>query len=363
VNRFKNRKSLIVLFIFFLLVVSFLILSNTLSALFVKQVVRQKMVRLDLQHEDGLHAVLCGTGTPLPDRERVGPCVAVMAGSHLYIVDAGEGCSRNMMLTGLPVGKIDAIFLTHFHSDHIAGLGNILMQRWVNASNATPLDVFGPEGVETVVAGFNLAYKLDSGYRTAHHGAGIFPPSGAGGIARTFQTGPQEDASAVLTDKDGLKITAFNVDHRPVTPAVGYRFDYKGRSLVISGDTVYSPSLIQHARNADLLLHEAMQAAIVKMIEDEYRASSNMAFAKIMSDVRQYHTSVEDAARIANQAHIRHLTLYHILPALPSSFLLHHFFPGDAKKYYTGPITIGVDGMLISLPANSEEIKVKKLFD
>jgi len=237
------------------------------------------------------------------------------------------------------------------------------MQRWVNGSNTKPLEVVGPEGVETVVAGFNLAYKLDSGYRTAHHGAAIFPPSGAGGVARAFKLGPQDDASVVVLDQDGVKITAFKVDHRPVAPAVGYRFDYRGRSLVISGDTVPCPSLVKHSRNADLLLHEAMQASIVKLIEDEYRASSNTALAKIMSDVPQYHTSVENAAKIAAEARVKYLVLYHILPALPSSFLQHRAFLGEAKQYYKGPITIGVDGMLVSLPADSGEIKVKKLFN
>ena len=359
---FKYKKTLLVFFLI-LLVVSGVIFSKPLSSLLIKHVVRQKMTRLHLESVDGLHAVLCGTGTPLPDRERVGPCIAVIAGKHLYIVDAGEGSVRNMILTGLPAGKIEAILLTHFHSDHIASLGNLMMQRWTNGTNTKPVDIIGPEGVETVVAGFNQAYKLDSGYRTAHHGAEIFPPSGAGGVARPFKLGPEDDASVVVLNKDGLKITAFKVDHRPVAPAVGYRFDYRGRSLVVSGDTIPCPSLVRHSRGADLLLHEAVQASIVKMIEDEYRASSNFALAKIMSDIPGYHTTVENAARIARDAGVKHLALYHILPPLPSSFILHHVFLGDARKYYPGPVTIGVDGMLISLPAGNNEIKVKKLFN
>ncbi|MRR15232.1 MAG: MBL fold metallo-hydrolase [Deltaproteobacteria bacterium] len=358
-KRSKYKKSLFVIALLILAVALGLIFFKPLSALFVKQAIRERMASLDFGLDDGLHAVLCGTGTPLPDRERVGPCTAVIAGKRLYIVDAGEGSARNILLAGLPAGKIEAILLTHFHSDHIASLGNIMMQRWVNGSNAKPMEVIGPAGVETVVAGFNLAYALDSGYRTAHHGAAIFPPSGAGGIARPFKLGAAEDASAVVLDQDGLKITAFKVDHRPVAPAVGYRFDYRGRSLVVSGDTIPCASLIRHSRNADLLLHEAMQASTVKMIEDVYRASSNAALAKIMSDVPQYHTSVESAARIAAQARVKHLMLYHILPALPSSFVMHRVFLGDAKKYFSGPITIGADGMLITLPAESDEIKIK----
>jgi ribonuclease Z len=165
-----------------------------------------------------------------------------------------------------------------------------------------------------------------------------------------------------VVDKDGVRITAFKVDHKPVVPAVGYRFDYRGRSLVVSGDTAYSESLLKYSRGADVLLHEASQASLLKMMNAEYRASSNARLGKITADIPGYHSTPEDAAKIASEAGVRHLMLYHILPPLPSSFILHHVFLGDAKEYYAGPITIGVDGMLISLPANSNEIKVKKLF-
>jgi ribonuclease Z len=362
VNIFRYKKIIIAVVLLVVLVSGLLLFSKPISTAITKHIVRQKMARLNIQFDDGLHAVLCGTGTPMPDMERVGPCIAVIAGGHLYIVDAGEGSARNILLAGLQAGKIESILLTHFHSDHIASLGNIMLQRWATGSHETPVDVIGPEGVETVVDGFNLAYKLDAGYRAAHHGENLLPPSGAGGVARPFKLSAEEDASAVVVDKDGVKITAFKVDHKPVLPAVGYRFDYKGRSLVISGDTAYSRSLLKHAGGADLLLHEAYQAAILKMINEEYRASSNAALSKITSDIASYHSTTEDAAKIAREANVKYLMLYHILPPLPSSFILHNMFLGDAKKYYAGPITIGVDGMLISLPANSTQINVKKLF-
>lgn len=336
------------------------IYAKPLSNAFLKRIINYRLAGLAYHFEDGLHAGLCGTGSPLADIKRAGPCIAVVAGKHLYIVDIGDGSTRNITLMGFQTGNIDAVLLTHFHSDHISGLGEIMLQRWAGGSNKIPLDVFGPEGVETVVHGFNTAFSLDNNYRVALHGSGTVPPSGAGGIARPFRFGPEEDASVVIIDRDGVKITAFKVDHRPVVPAVGYRFDYKGRSLVISGDTVYSESLLKHSAGVDMLFHEAMSPWMVKMIHDQAHMSPVPSLKRVAADILRYHASPEDAAKIAGKAGVDHLVLYHIIPPLPYP-LLNDLFLGDAKKYYKKLITMGADGMLFSLPANSEEIKQKKL--
>jgi ribonuclease Z len=184
------------------------------------KIIQERFLNQSQKYADGLYAGLAGTGGPFPDLSRAGPCVAVMAGGHLYIVDAGDGSARNLSLMGFQLGKADAVLLTHFHSDHIADLGEIMLQRWIGWSNDKPLDVIGPPGVETVVEGFNLAYKLDDGYRVAHHGEKTVPPSGAGGIARPFNLSSEDDASTIIIDNDGVTITAFRVNHDPASPAV-----------------------------------------------------------------------------------------------------------------------------------------------
>jgi ribonuclease Z len=325
---------------------------------FMQHFVHSAMAKLNVHFEDGLYIGLCGTGSPLPDINRAGSCVAVLAGEHFFIVDAGEGSTKNVLLMNLPIGKADAILLTHFHSDHIADLGEMELQRWAGGSNKTPIDVIGPTGVESVVQGFNLAYQLDAGYRAAHHGPETMPPTGSGGIARPFELSAEPNASVVVFDQDGPKITAFKVDHRPVVPAVGYRFDYKSRSLVISGDTVYSESLLEHAEGADVLFHEALNAAMVQMMNDNAGLTRSPSLKKITHDIPSYHSTPEDAAKIAATAGVKHLIYYHIIPPLPLP-ILKNLFLGDARKYYKGPITIGEDGMMTFLPANSDRIEIK----
>lgn len=325
-----------------------------------RRIIRYRLAALAHHFEDGLHAGLCGTGSPLADIRRAGPCIAVVAGKHLYVVDAGDGTARNITLMGFQTGKIDAILLTHYHSDHIAGLGEMMLQRWAGGSNKSPLDIFGPEGVETVVQGFNTAFSLDMNYRITLHGSETVPPSGSGGIARPFKLGPEEDAAVVVLEKDGVRITAFKVEHPPVVPAVGYRFDYKDRSLVISGDTIYSKSLLKRSVGADLLFHDAMNPWMVKLIHEQAHVSPVPSFKRVTADILRYHASPEDAAKIASEAGVRHLVFYHIIPPLPSN-RLNNMFLGDARDFYKGPITMGADGMLFSLPANSKQILQKKI--
>jgi ribonuclease Z len=348
-------------------VLSVIVVVVLTAAVFQKQIltvvatrmIQERFLRQAHKSDDGLYAGLAGTGAPFSDMNRVGPCIAVEAGSRLYIIDAGPGSARNIGLMGFDIAKVEAILLTHFHSDHIADLGEMMLQRWAGGSNVKPVDVIGPQGVETVVEGFNRAYSLDAGYRVAFHGAATVPPSGAGGIARPFSLSSAEEASVVLVDEGGVKITAFNVNHSPAYPAVGYRFDYKGRSLVISGDTVPCQSLKKQSQGVDVLFHEAQQPSMIRMIHDQAGLSPNPSLVKITADIPRYHTAPEDAAKIAREAGVKHLVLYHILPPLPP--VLNHMFLGDAAKYYNGPITLAVDGMLISLPANDDKIHIKQI--
>jgi ribonuclease Z len=308
---------------------------------------------------DGLHVGLCGAGSPLPDPERSGPCVVVIAGKQVYVVDSGAGSPENLARMRVPQGSIEAVLLTHFHSDHIDGLGELMMQRWVNGAHTEPLPVYGPHGVAQVVDGFNRAYAQDAAYRVAHHGDATVPASGAGGAARPFAL-PTDGRDTPVLERAGLVVTAFRVDHEPIDPAIGYRFDYGGRSVVVSGDTTKSANLQRVAQDVDLLVHEALSAELVGNITRAARVQGRANLAKITTDSLSYHATPVEAAEIARDAGAGHLLYYHVVPPLPLYPLREAFLDG-VDEVYAGPVTLGVDGTFVSLPSGSEAIDVREL--
>ena len=305
---------------------------------------------------DGLHVGLCGAGSPMPDPTRAGPCVAVVAGKQLFVVDSGPGSTRRLALMRLPPGEVTAVFLTHFHSDHIGDLGELMLQRWGGGAATSPLPIYGPTGVDQVVAGFEQAYSLDRGYRIAHHGPKVMPPSGWGGTAHPFassKTGP----NVLGLSQPDLQVIAFPVDHDPVEPAVGYLFVYKGRRLVVSGDTAPSPRLEAAAQNADVLAHEGLAPNLVAIQREAALKGGKWNTAAILHDILSYHTSPEAAAGIAARAHVRYLLFDHIIPPLPVRALDGPFL-GRAPEIFKGPIRVGEDGDFVSMPAGNHDIRL-----
>jgi ribonuclease Z len=309
---------------------------------------------------DGLHAYVCGSGSPMPDAERAGPCIAVLAGKQAFVFDSGSGAIRKLQRMGFPMERIEGAFLTHLHSDHIDGLGELMLQAWIAGSRSKPLPVYGPPGTAQVVDGFNAAYTIDKGYRVAHHGPAIANPSGFGAAALESPL-PEEAISQVAYEQEGVRITVFRVDHAPIDPAFGYRVDYKGRSIAISGDTVYSPDLVRTAKGADVLFHEAMSMEMVAALGKKLGERGRINQAQIMSDIQNYHASPADAARAAQEAGVRALVLYHLVPPLPSA-LVEPMFLGDAPKRFSGTLKIGQDGMIVSLPAGGKAINFSQVF-
>jgi len=269
----------------------------------------------------------------------------------------GEGGGRNIAVMGFNVAEANGLFLTHFHSDHMDGLGPLMLFHWTRGASTAPLPIYGPTGVESVVEGFNAAYAVDDSYRIAHHGEEVVPSTGGGGEAKAFD---MPATSAVVYDNGGVRITAFAVDHEPVEPAVGYRFDYKGRSVCFSGDTVKSTSLEAACKGVDLLVHEALDPELVGELERVSRKNGNANAAQIFLDIRDYHATPEDAADSAQASGAQMLVYSHLVPALPTS-LLYATFVGDAESRFDGEIVVGEDGMMFSMPADGEGIERSQL--
>ncbi len=290
---------------------------------------------------DTLTAVLCGAGSPFPDDRRSGPCTLVVAGTRMFVFDSGAGSTKTLQQMGFNAGGIEAIYLTHFHSDHIDGLGQLLLQRWVTGPNTAPVPVHGPRGVEAVVSGFVAAYAADQTYRTAHHGDATVPASGFGATATPFDLDAATRCGSVrfvvsaeqiffasrlclvcfllceschylipsilaqlkcsrkvvLSEPD-LEITAFEVEHPPVKPNVAYKVTYKGRSLVLSGDTVKSAAIVREATGVDLLLHEALSTRMTRELAAAAGSVNRPNLKKVFYDIEDYHTTPEQAAEV-----------------------------------------------------------------
>ena len=304
---------------------------------------------------DGLHLYVCGSGSPMPDADRAGPSLAVLAGNQAFIFDSGSGSIRKLGRMGFPMGKLRGEFLTHLHSDHIDGLGESLLQAWIAGGRSSPLPVYGPEGTDKVVAAFNAAYQIDSTYRVAHHGPKVANPTGFGGAAQIIAL-PDGADSQVIYDQEGVKITAIRVIHDPVKPAFGYRIDYKGRSIAISGDTVYAPAFVAASKGVDLMLHDALNKDMVAALGAKLAERGQPRTAQIMHDIQGYHASPEDAARAGKDAGAGTLVLYHLVPPVPAR-LIEPLFLGQAPKVFPGTLKLAQDGMIVHLPAGSKAVE------
>ena len=294
---------------------------------------------------DGLRVFVCGSRSPLPDPQRAQACILVDTGEHQIIVDTGAGSPATLQNHGVSLDRLRAVLLTHFHSDHIAALGDINLASWI-AGRPDPLHVIGGRGVEKVVQGFNRAYALDRTYRWDHHGKAFLPPEL--GVME-----PQAVKPGTFFDAGGLRVTAISVDHSPISPAYAYRFDYKGRSVVISGDTVTTETLEQGAQAADLLLHDALSAHLITTMADAAAAAGRERQAHLLRDVLDYHAHTTELPPLAERAGVRMLAFYHMVPP-PRNELVERIF----MRGVPDDVVLTHDGMWFNLPVDSTDIEV-----
>ncbi len=291
--------------------------------------------------------VTCGTGSPFPSA-RAQSCLAVFVNGQFLLFDAGDRAQESMEDLNLPVTDIDAVFLTHFHSDHIADLGEVMSRSWILGRDQ-PLTVYGGQEVGQVVSGFNTVYAADDAYRIAHHGAELFPDVRPAAAEIIHGPGPE---GSVVYEVDGVQVLAYKVDHSPVATALGYRVEYAGKVVAISGDTIDTPGLRALAAGADILVSEVMNKAIVDETECAFGRIPDPRLERIFRDIRTYHIDLPELAELANDAGVATLVMTHLVPAVDNQVQVDLFFRQPASNLYNGELIVAEDGteVVISLP-------------
>ena len=279
---------------------------------------------------------LLGTGTPVPRPERFGPSMLIEAGEQKLLIDAGRGATMRLYQLGLPIGRLDALLLTHYHSDHTVGVPDVWLTGWLKsqyARRAAPFRVIGPTGAKELMANLERAYAADIKIRLVDE---ELPPEGIKVDVSEFN----EDG--VVYDKGGLKVIAFEVDHgNVIKPAYGYRFEYQGRVAVHSSDTRYNKNVVKHGTDADLLIHEVASARPDLMKEAHIQR------------IIAHHTTPREAGMVFAAAKPKLAVFTHlVLPAtdkIPPPTL--DDVIAETRTTYDGPLVVGEDLMAFEIGA------------
>jgi ribonuclease Z len=281
--------------------------------------------------------VFLGTGSPLPSADRCGAGAVMVAGDTHVLVDCGWGAARRLIPSGVQPSRVDTAILTHLHSDHITDIPDFLFLRWVTGSRK-PLKVYGPEGTREVMDGFMQALRLDIGYRIAHHGEKLHPD----GIKVEVEEITATESPGEVLPVGSLLLEAFLVDHYPVVPAFGYRARYEGRTVVFSGDTSKCDSLLQASKGADMLICEALNAAILDRTITTLKPNQPTQAANL-EDVPSYHITTMEVAELAQAAGVREVVLTHLIPSVASQDAIEAAFVQGMSDIYGGRIRVARD--------------------
>lgn len=266
---------------------------------------------------------LLGTGAAIPEVERFGPSILVQAGSQTLLFDVGRGAHQRLAQTGVAASQIDAVFLTHLHSDHVVGIPDLWLTGWLTSRRNRPWEVFGPTGTPAMMNALRVAFSVDIKARIDETGGVVPPAAGA-------EVNAHEIRSGAVYERDGLRVSAIQVEHRAIAPAYGYRIDYSGRSVVLSGDTSVSPNLVEAAAGTQLFVHEISEVS-------EAILKDNPALAR----VRTFHVDAAEAGSVFQRVQPRLAVYSHIVLLGVSVEAL----VTRTRATYSGPLVVGEDLM------------------
>jgi ribonuclease Z len=265
---------------------------------------------------------------------RFGPSILVEAGNEKLVFDCGRGATQRLYQLKIPFSAITGLFLTHLHSDHTVGIPDLWLTGWV-MGRATPLPVWGPKGTKAMMENLEKAYAFDIHIRRDVDTK--LPGAGAEMIARDIQEG-------VVYENAGVKVTAFLVDHGEIKPAYGYRVDYGGHSVTMSGDTRPSENLVTHAQGTDVLIHEVIDY-------EDFANTKTTDTDEQRKKIIGHHTTPEQAGVIFSRVKPKLAVYSHIVPPDVPNLVPH------TGKTYSGPLEVGEDLMSIEI---SDKIVVNR---
>jgi ribonuclease Z len=272
-----------------------------------------------------LRVTLLGTGAPQPRIDRFGPSILIEAGEKKLLFDCGRGATQRIEQLKIPFTDIDALFLTHLHSDHVVGIPDLWLTGWARGRKV-PLQVWGPAGTMQMVLHLKEAFQFDIQIRQVDD---RLPARGVDVLAKDIEQG-------VVYDNAGIKVTAFTVDHGQVKPALGYRIDFGGHSVVLSGDTRYSENLIRFSQGTDVLIHEVIDPVA-------FRAQNPSVSEERFQAIAEHHTTAEQAGTIFSRVKPKLAVYSHIVPGDTPNLL------PLTRKTYSGPLEVGEDLMSLEI--------------
>lgn len=279
---------------------------------------------------DSLKVVLLGTGVGPPvNLQQYGASILVEAGGQRFLFDCGRGATLRLAQAGVPIGSITRVFLTHLHSDHVIQLPDLLLTGWAAGRRAVPLTVWGPAGTRAMMDHLQQAFVFDIHMRRDVDER--FPAAGITVVSHDVTR------DSVVFAEGGVAVTAFLVDHGPVRPAFGYRVDYRGRSVVLSGDTRVSENLVRHARGVDVLIHEVIDPETLRTRPDRPSAATIAA-------IIAHHTTPQQAGVVFRRVAPR-LAVYSHAPNTATVL-------AQTRTTYTGPLQGAEDLLTIRIGAD-----------
>jgi ribonuclease Z len=282
---------------------------------------------------DDFRVTLLGTGSPQPTINRFGSGVLVQAGGQTLLIDCGRGITMRLIQAGIKLGSVNRLFITHLHSDHVSGIPDLWLTGWLEIPSAQrkgAFQVFGPAGTKNMMEHLERAFEWDIGTRIADQKL----------AKENVEISVTEIKEGAVLDSNGVKVTAFEVDHGDlVRPAYGYRIDYGGRSVVVSGDTRFNENLIQHATGTDLLIH---QVAAVR---------SQLLASPVFQAILAHHTKPEEAGIVFARTKPRLAVFYHfsLLGTAQVPPMTEQEVVDLTRKTYGGPLLVGEDLMVFRI--------------